>query len=131
MSGRTSRVANYVLATRGEKMKTTLRSAGALLLASCTLVGVGTLDVAAAPPSTGALSVVCQVVTNGDVVHIAAVNKGTAPVAAGATFAFTIIGPTKRTNEIITFKHDLTPGKSVVITNAIKAKNVVSCSPAA
>ena len=112
-------------------MKVTLRSAGALLLASCTLVSVSTLDVAAAPPSTVASGIVCQVVTNGDVVHIAAFNKGTAPVAAGATFAFTIIGPTKKTNETITLKHDLTSGKSVVITNAIKAKNVVSCSPAA
>jgi hypothetical protein len=112
-------------------MKLTLRSTGALLLTSLTSVSVGTLDVAAAPPSTVAAGVVCQVVTNSDVVHIAAFNKGTAPVAAGATFAFTIIGPTKKTNETITFKQDLAPGKSVVITNAIKAKNVVSCSPTA
>ena len=79
---------------------------------------------------TSATGVVCQIATTNDVVHIQAVNKGTVAVPAGDTFAFTIIGPTKKTSETFTFKKDLAAGKAVNVTNAIKAKSVVSCTPA-
>jgi hypothetical protein len=86
-----------------------------------------------ATPATGnpATGVICQIATTGDVVHIQAVNKGTAAVPAGDSFAFTIIGPTKKTSETFTFKKDLAAGKAVNVTNAIKAASVVSCTPAA
>jgi hypothetical protein len=78
-------------------------------------------------PATG---VVCGIATTGNVVHIQAINKGTAAVPAGATFAFTIVGPTKKTSETITFKKALAAGKAVNVTNPIKAASVVSCTPA-
>ena len=87
---------------------------------------------AAAPTAPkAAAGVVCQVAKSGNVVHIEALNKGTAAVPAGATFSFTIVGPTKKTDETITFKKALAPGKTVSVTNAIKAKNVVGCAPSA
>ena len=72
----------------------------------------------------------CYFPTIGNVVHIQAVNKGAAAVPAGDTFAFTIMGPIKKTSETVTFKKDLAAGKAVNVTNAIKAKSVVSCTPA-
>jgi hypothetical protein len=86
---------------------------------------------AAAPAATGtpATGVVCQVATGGKVVHVQAVNKGTAVVPAGDTFAFTIVGHKKSMSETVTLKSDLAPGKSVNVTNAIKPANVVSCTP--
>ena len=84
-----------------------------------------------APAGPAATGVVCQVVTKGKYVHIAAMNNGTAAVPVGATFAFTIVGPKKQTKETWTFKAALDAGKMVNITNAIPAKNVASCTPAA
>jgi len=86
---------------------------------------------AKAPAGPAATGVVCQVVTKGKYVHIAAVNNGTAAVPVGATFAFVIVGPKKQTKETWTFKAALDAGKTVNITNAIPAKNVASCTPAA
>ena len=86
---------------------------------------------AKAPAGPAATDVVCQVVTKGKYVHIAAVNNGTAAVPVGATFAFVIMGPKKQTKETWTFKAALDAGKTVNITNAIPAKNVASCTPAA
>ena len=83
----------------------------------------------AAPAGTPATGVVCLVAKSGDSVHIQGVNKGTAVVPKGDTFTFTIVGPSKKTAETITFKSDLAVGKSRNLTNAIKAKNVVSCTP--
>lgn len=90
-----------------------------------------TATTAKAPAGPSATGVVCQVVTKGKYVHIAALNKGTAVVPKGSTFAFTIVGPKKQTSETYTFKADLDAGKTVNITNAIPAKNVASCTPAA
>ena len=83
------------------------------------------------PAGPAATGVVCQVVTKGKYVHIAAMNNGTAAVPLGATFAFVIVGPKKQTKETWTFKAALDAGKTVNITNAIPAKNVASCTPAA
>jgi len=93
------------------------------------LAGV-TLATAAGPVGKPATGVVCQLAKSGNVVHVEALNKGPKAVAAGDSFSFTILGPTKKTDETITFKKDLAPGKSVSVTNAIKAKNVVGCTPA-
>ena len=86
---------------------------------------------AKAPAGPAATGVVCQVVTKGKYVHIAALNKGTAAVPKGDTFAFTIVGPKKQTSETYTFAAALDAGKTVNITKAIPAKNVASCTPAA
>jgi len=86
---------------------------------------------ATAPAGPAATGVVCQVVTKGKYVHIAALNKGTAAVPKGDTFAFTIVGPKKQTSETYTFAAALDAGKTVNITKAIPAKNVASCTPAA
>ena len=86
---------------------------------------------AKAPAGPAATGVVCQLVTKGKYVHIAAMNNGTAAVPVGATFAFVIVGPKKQTKETWTFKAALDAGKMVNITNAIPAKNVASCTPAA
>lgn len=94
-------------------------------------VGALAAPAAAPAPAKAATGVVCHVAKTGNVVHIEALNNGTSAVPTGTTFAFTIIGPTKKTNETITFKKDLAPGKSVSVTNAIKAKNVVGCAPSA
>jgi hypothetical protein len=83
-------------------------------------------SVAVAKPAVG---VICQIAKTGDTVHIKAINKGTTKVAAGETFTFTIIGPSKKLEETITFKTDLAPGKNRTLTNAIKASRVVGCSP--
>ena len=115
-----------------QKMTRAILSVGILVAASLSLSGPAlAAPAAAATPPKAATGVVCQVTKSGNVVHIEARNKGTAAVPAGATFAFTIIGPTKKTDETITFKKDLAPGKSVSVTNAIKAKNVVGCAPSA
>ena len=105
---------------------------GIAALATLSLsVGALAAPAAAPAPAAAATGLVCQVTKSGNVVHIEALNKGTAAVAAGTKFAFTIIGPTKKTDETITLKKDLAPGKSVSVTNAIKAKNVVGCAPSA
>ncbi|MEO9231407.1 MAG: hypothetical protein ABI216_21005 [Devosia sp.] len=91
----------------------------------------GALAAPAAPFGTAATGVVCQIAKSGKLVHVEALNKDTTVVPAGDSFAFTIVGPTKKTDETITFKRDLAPGKTVSITNAIKAKNVVGCTPSA
>jgi len=84
----------------------------------------------AAATGTPATGLVCAVVAKGKYVHIQAVNKGTATVPAGDTFAFTIVGHKKSTKENVTLKADLAAGASVNVTNAIKASSVVSCTPA-
>lgn len=91
---------------------------------------------AASSPATPATpkpsaTLVCAIAKDGDFIHIQAVNKGAAEVAAGTSFAFTIVGPTKKTSETKTLKAALGAGKSVNVTNAIKAASVVSCSPSA
>ena len=73
-------------------------------------VAAATTKAPAGPAATG---VVCQVVTKGKYVHIAAMNNGTAAVPVGATFAFTIVGPKKQTKETWTFKPALDAGKTV------------------
>ena len=86
----------------------------------------------AAPIKTAAAPsvLVCQIAKNGTYVNVQAVNKGTAPVAAGTRFAFTIIGPTKKTSETYKLKNTLDAGKLVDVTNKIPAANVTGCSPA-
>ena len=109
-----------------------------LLLISGLCVSLATVPVLAATsstpapaPATPSNGLVCQIAKSGDFVHIQALNKGTADVAAGTSFAFTIVGPTKKTSETKTLKSALAAGKSVNVTNAIKAASVVSCTPAA
>jgi hypothetical protein len=87
--------------------------------------------ITAAPAATGtpATGLICAIVTKGKTVHIQATNKGTTTVPAGDTFAFTIVGHKKSTTETVALKADLAAGASVNVTNAIKAKNVVSCTP--
>jgi hypothetical protein len=82
-----------------------------------------------APAAAAATGLVCQVTPSGKSVHIQAVNKGTAEVAAGTSFTFTIIGPTKKTTETVKLKAALAPGAAVDVTKSIPAKNVTGCSP--
>ena len=80
-------------------------------------------------PAAAATGLVCQVTPSGKSVHIQAVNKGTAEVAAGTSFTFTIIGPTKKTTETVKLKAALAAGAAVDVTKSIPAKNVTGCSP--
>lgn len=102
---------------------------GASLIVSPVLAASSTAPAPA--PATPASNLVCQIAKDGNFVHIQALNKGTADVPAGTSFAFTIVGPTKKTSETKTLKSALAAGKSVNVTNAIKAASVVSCSPSA
>ena len=82
-----------------------------------------------APAAAAVTGLVCQVTPSGKSVHIQAVNKGTAEVAAGTSFTFTILGPTKKTTETVKLKAALAAGAAVDVTKSIPAKNVTGCSP--
>ena len=77
----------------------------AALICAAGPVGAATTTSSSAPQPSAAIvgkpatGVVCLVVKNADVAHVQAVNKGKVAVPAGDTFAFTIMGPTKKTSE--------------------------------
>ena len=106
---------------------------GSVIVASALAQGSAMAATAAAAPaaSTPATGVVCQIAPSGKYVHVQAVNKGTADVPAGDTFAFVIQGPTKKSSETYKFKTALAAGKSVDISKAIKAASVKGCTPTA
>jgi hypothetical protein len=97
------------------------------------MAATATKPVAAAATTTAtgtpATGVVCQIAKSGAFVKVQAMNNGTSAVPAGDTFTFSMAGKTKSTTKTVTFKSDLAPGKARDVTTAIKAGNVVSCSP--